>query len=50
MHAKSGPTNDMLDDNLHSPEWHVATGYAVGSTGAPLIRGHSLQEMLNCRK
>lgn len=40
----------MLDDNLHSPERHVATRNAVGSTGTPFIRGHSLQEMLNCGK
>ena len=40
----------MLDDDLHSPERHVATRDAVGSTGAPFIWGHSLQEMLNCRK
>jgi hypothetical protein len=40
----------MLDDNLQGPEWQVTTGDAVGSTGAPFIRGHSLQEMLNCRK
>ncbi len=40
----------MLDDNLHSPEWHIATRDAVGGTGAPLIRGDGLQEMLNCRK
>ena len=40
----------MLDDNFHSPERHVATRDAVGSTGAPFIRGYSLQEMLNCRK
>lgn len=40
----------MLDDNLHSPERHVAARDAVGSTGAPFIWWHSLQEMLNCRK
>ena len=50
MHTKVGLTNDVLDDNLHSPERHVTTRYAVGSTGAPLVRGHSLQEMLNCRE
>ena len=48
--CQGGLTNDVLDDNLHSPERHVATRDAVGSTGAPFIRGHSLQEMLNGRK
>jgi hypothetical protein len=47
---QGGLTNDVLDDNLHSPEWHVATRDAVGSTGAPFVRGHSLEEMLDCRK
>jgi hypothetical protein len=50
MQTKVGLTNDMLDDNFHSSERHVATRYAVGSAGAPLVRRHSLQEMLNCRK
>ena len=48
--CQGGLTNDMLDDNLHSPERHVATRDTVGSTSAPFIRGHSLQEMLNGRK
>jgi hypothetical protein len=48
--CQGGLTNDMLDDNLHSPERHVTTRDAVGSTGAPFIRGHSLQKMLNCRE
>jgi hypothetical protein len=43
-------TNDVLDDNLHGPERHVTTRYAVGSAGSPLIWRHSLKEMLNCRK
>jgi len=43
-------TNNMLDDDLHSPEWHVAARYAVGSSSAPLIWWHCLQEMLNGRK
>ena len=47
---KVGLTNDVLDDNLHSPERHVTTRYAVGSAGTPLVWRHSLQEMLNCRK
>lgn len=50
MYTKIGLTNDMLNDNLHSPKRHVATGYTVGGAGAPLVRGHSLQEMFNCRK
>lgn len=40
----------MLNNNLHSPERHIATRDAVGSTGPPFIRGHSLEEMLYCRK
>jgi hypothetical protein len=48
--CQGGLTNDMLDDNFHCSEGHVATRDAVGSTSAPFIRGHSLQEMLNCRK
>jgi hypothetical protein len=50
MHAEIRLTNDMLNDNLHSPKRHVAARYTVGSAGAPLVRGHSLQEMFNCRK
>lgn len=43
-------TNDVLNDNLHSPERHVTTRYAVCSTSAPLVWRHSLQEMFNCRE
>ena len=43
-------TNDVLNDNLHSPERHVTTRHAVCSTSAPLIWRHSLQEMLNRRE
>jgi hypothetical protein len=50
MYATVGLTDNMLDDDLHSPEWHVATRYAVGSTSAPLVRRHSLQEVFNCRE
>ena len=47
MNATVRLTNDVLNDNLHSPERHVTTRYAVCSTSAPLIWRHSLQEMLN---
>lgn len=50
MYATVGLTNNMLDDDLHSPERHVATRYAVGSTSAPLVRRYCLQEVFNRRE
>lgn len=50
MNATVRLTNDVLNDNLHSPERHVTTRYAVCSTSAPLVWRDSLQEMLNRRE
>ena len=40
-------TDDMLNNDFDSSQWHVAARYFIGGSRAPFIGWNGLQKMLN---